>query len=150
MSLPNLLPHLCVIQRSDMDVQSDEGFIDYQGGWITLFENIRCNVQEANLRDAIKSHYSKEEEINEDRIYYIRSDVYNKIQQNPNIRAIVYRENFRKKFDVDLLNKLNDNGNKSLFNIYKMNSNVNITEGRIGTNKRVYILRCEKTTKMDL
>lgn len=138
------------LQTARDAVQVDEGFIDYQGSWTNLFENVRCNIQESNLRMARKERWAKEEEINEDRIYFLRTDVYNVVQSTIAIRAITWRTNFSKKLSATELAMLQDNSNKDSFNIYVMNSAINITEGQIGTKKRVYILRCERTTKMDL
>lgn len=148
MSLSNMMKHLMVLQRCDKTAQSEEGFIDYQGSWHNIVDShIRCNVQESNLRLVVKDQFAKLEDQSEHRIYYKDTSVYNILQDTVAVRAIVWRADFRKKFDLTLLT---NNGNKDLFNIYTMKSNVNITEGQIGTKIRVYILRCEKTTKMDL
>ncbi len=134
------------IQTAKDAVQSDEGFIDYSGSWVNAFLKVPCNLQ-----DTFKKAYSEKTQQLEDmrvsRVYYLKTNVYNQIQEDVLSRVIFWREKFNQKLTLDMLN---DNTQKDKFNIFGVIGNINLTEGQRHTRKRLYYFQLEKTNFMDL
>lgn len=95
----HLMNNFMTVQTSEGAQQDSLGAINRPDAWVNIekFTNIKCHIQEKNVRDLVTERFSRTDEEHRDLIYHNNQDLYN---YNPDdsknqtqLRIIVNRTN---------------------------------------------------------
>ena len=137
-----------VVQTAKDSVQNADGSIDREGSWVTLFANIKCNIQERSKQN-VTERYGRKEEEHRDVIYHTNKDLSN-YESHTDIRILTNKTRPSSKIVLPIHEEDNsvykdDDGN--LIDIFQFKGHIDQVRTNRNHGNNVFILWVERNKR---